>query len=56
MTSQFAKMIIKLLCFDVLQFLSCFVSLVNVSYWSKFHVNIIPGSGVIVIYFYSFNE
>ena len=30
----------------------CFVSLVKVSYWSKFHVNIITGSGVMTIYLY----
>ena len=29
-----------------------FVSLVNFSYWSKFHVNIIIGSGVMTIFFY----
>ena len=29
-----------------------FVSLVKFSYWSKFHVNIITGSGVMTIYFY----
>ena len=29
-----------------------FVSLVNFSYWSKFHVNIITGSGVLTISFY----
>ena len=33
-------------------FLSCFVSLVKFSYWSKFHANIITGSGVMTIYFY----
>ena len=31
---------------------SCFVSLVKFSYWSKFHVNIIAGYGVITIFFY----
>ena len=30
----------------------CFVSLVNFSYWYKFHVNIITGSGVMTISFY----
>ena len=30
----------------------CFVSLINFSYWSKFHVNMITGSGVITIFFY----
>ena len=29
-----------------------FVSLVKLSYWSKFHVNIITGSGVMTIFFY----
>ena len=29
-----------------------FLSLVNFSYWSKFYVNIIPGSGVMTILFY----
>ena len=29
-----------------------FVSLVKFSYWSKFHINIITGSGVMTIYFY----
>ena len=33
-------------------FLCCFVSLFNLSYWSKFHVNIITGSGIITIFFY----
>ena len=32
-------------------FLSCFVSLVKFSYWSKFHVNIITGSGIMAIFF-----
>ena len=31
---------------------SCFVSLVKFSYWSKFYINIITGSGVIAIFFY----
>ena len=31
---------------------SCFVSLVKFSYWSKFHVNIITGSGIMTIFFY----
>ena len=30
-----------------------FVSLVKFSYWSKFHVNIITGSGIIAIFFYT---
>ena len=29
-----------------------FVSLVTFSYWSKFHVNIITGSGIMAIFFY----
>ena len=29
----------------------CFVSITNFSYWSKFHVNIITGSGVMTIFF-----
>ena len=33
-------------------FWRCFVSLVKFSYWSKFHVNIITGSGVMTISFY----
>ena len=33
-------------------FCRCFVSLVKFSYWSKFHVNIITGSGVMTIFFY----
>ena len=33
-------------------FWRCFVSLVKFSYWSKFHVNIITGSGVMTIFFY----
>ena len=32
-------------------FCRCFVSLVNFSYWSKFHVNIITGSGAMTIFF-----
>ena len=31
---------------------NCFVSLVKFSYWSKFHVNIITGSGIMAIFFY----
>ena len=30
----------------------CFLSLVTFSYWSKFHVNIITGSGIMTILFY----
>ena len=33
-------------------FLRYFVSLVKFNYWSKFHVNIITGSGVMAIFFY----
>ena len=33
-------------------FWHCFVSLVKFSYWSKFHVNIITGSGIMTIFFY----
>ena len=33
-------------------FWRCFVSFVKFSYWSKFQVNIITGSGVITIFFY----
>ena len=34
-------------------FWHCFVSLVKFCYWSKFHVNIIVGSGVMTIFFYN---
>ena len=37
---------------NVNYFWRCFVSLVNFNYWSKFHVNIITGSGIITIFFY----
>ena len=30
----------------------CFVFLVKFSYWFKFHVNIITGSGIMIIFFY----
>ena len=33
-------------------FWCCFVSLLKFSYWSKFHVNIITGSGVMTVFFY----
>ena len=33
-------------------FWRCFVSLVKFSYWSKFHVNMITGSGVMTVSFY----
>ena len=47
MTSQFANM-----TSSSIFFWRCFVSLVKFSYWSKFHVNIITGSGVMTIFFY----
>ena len=31
----------------------CFLSLVKFSYWSKFHFNIIIGSGVMTVFFYN---
>ena len=34
-------------------FWRCFVSLVKFSYWSKFHVNFITGSGIMTIFFYT---
>ena len=37
---------------NVKLFWLCFVSLVKFSYWSKFHVNIITGSGIMTIFFY----
>ena len=46
MTLQFADMM------SSSHFLSCRVSLVKFSYWSKFHVNIITGSRVLTIHFY----
>ena len=33
-------------------FWRCFVFLVNFTYWSKFHVNIITGSRIMTIFFY----
>ena len=33
-------------------FWRCFVSLVKFSHWSKFHVNIVTGSGIMTILFY----
>ena len=33
-------------------FWRCFVSLVKFSYWSKFHLSIIIGSGIVTIFFY----
>ena len=38
--------------FNVKFFWRCFVSLVKFSYWSKFHVNIMTGSGIMTIFFY----
>ena len=47
MTSQFFDMT------STSQFFwCCFVSLVNFSYWSKFHVNIITDSRIMTIFFY----
>ena len=46
MTSQFPDMTSKSF------FLRCFVFLVKFSYLSKFHVNIITGSGIMTIFFY----
>ena len=37
---------------NVIFFWCCFVSIVKFSYWSKFHVNIITGSGIMTIFFY----
>ena len=37
---------------NVKLFWCCFVSPVKFSYWSKFHVNIITGSGIMTILFY----
>ena len=44
-TNSWHDIIVKFFC-------CCFVSLVKFSYWSKFHVNIITGSGVMTIFFY----
>ena len=33
-------------------FWGCFISLVKFSYWYKFHVNIVSGSGIMTIFFY----
>ena len=44
MTSQFADMTLSLNFFDVVLF--------KFSYWSKFHLNIMTGSGVMTIFFY----
>ena len=37
---------------EVIIFRRCFVSLIKFSYWSRFHVNIITGSGIMTIFFY----
>ena len=47
MMSQFIDMMSSSNIFDVFVF-----SLVKFSYWSKFHVSVITGSGVITIFFY----
>ena len=47
MISQFANMTSSSTFLDVILFL-----LSSLVYWSKFHVNIITGSGVMTIYFY----
>ena len=47
MTSQFSDMTLLSIIFC-----HCFVSTVKFIYWSKFHVNIITGSGVKKISFY----
>ena len=47
MTSQFSDMATTSNFFDVV-----FVSLVKFSYYSKFHVNIISGSGIMTVFFY----
>ena len=47
MKSQFANMTSPSISFDV-----AFVSLIKFSYWFKFHVNIITGSGVMVVFFF----
>ena len=47
MASQFSNM-----TSSSIFFWRCFVHLIKFSYWSKFHVNIISGSGVMTIFFY----
>ena len=44
MTSQFADMTVSSNFFDVVLF--------KFNYWSKFHLNIMTGSGVVTIFFY----
>ena len=46
MTSQFADMTPSSI------FWRFFVSSVKFTYWAKFHVNIMTGSGVMTIFFY----
>ena len=46
MTSQFSNMTSSSF------FWRCFLSLVNFSYWSKFHVNIDTGSQIMTVFFY----
>ena len=46
MTSQFSEMTSSSI------FLTFFVSFVKFIHWSKFHVSIITGSGIMTIYFY----
>ena len=38
--------------YDIKFFWQGFLSLVRLSYWSKFHVNMITGAGVMTIFFY----
>ena len=38
--------------FAYMTFLRCFVYVVKFSYWSKFYVNVITGSGVMTIFVY----
>ena len=45
--SQFSDMTSSSEVFDF-----CFVSLINFTYWSTFHLNIITGSGLLTILFY----
>ena len=47
MKSQFTDMTSSSIFFEVV-----FVFLVKFSYWSKFHVNIMTGSGVMITFFY----
>ena len=47
MTSQFADMTPSSFVFQL-----CRISLVKFSYWSKFHVSVMTGSGVMTIFDY----